>query len=85
MNESTDPQPAEPSPAADQTDEMTPEQLAEAKRYGRQGLVCDLADRALDIVYLGVAALVLARPIDAWLQTVPCSTAGGRCGWSCSF
>ncbi len=47
---------------------MTPEQLAEAKRYGRAQLRCDLADKALDLAYLAVAALLLARPIDAWLS-----------------
>jgi STE24 endopeptidase len=47
---------------------MTPDQLAEAKRYGRLGLACGLADRAIDVAYLGVMALLLARPIDVWLQ-----------------
>lgn len=65
MNESSDTQATEPAQTAT---EMTPDQLAEAKRYGRQSLVCDLVDRALDIVYLGIVALVAARPIDLWLQ-----------------
>ena len=51
--------------------ELAAGELAEAKRYGRQGLYCDLADRAQDLVYLGVMALLLARPIDAWLNTCP--------------
>ena len=46
---------------------MTPEQLAEAKRYGRAQLYCDLADKGLDLAYLAVAAFLLARPLEAWL------------------
>ena len=49
------------------TTEMTPEQLAETKRYGRQQLVCDLADRAVDLTYLAIAAFALAIPLDRWL------------------
>jgi len=48
---------------------MTAEQLAEAKQYGRLGLICTLVDRAIDLVFLAVMALVLARPIDAWLSS----------------
>ena len=54
-----------------ETAEMNASELAEAKRYGRQGLVCDLADRALDIAFLAVAAMLLARPIDVWLAGWP--------------
>ncbi len=50
---------------------MTGGELAEAKRYGRLELVCTLADKALDAAYLAVAAFLLARPIDGWLQTYP--------------
>lgn len=50
---------------------MTGGELAEAKRYGRLELVCTLVDKAIDVVYLAVAALLLARPLDAWLQTYP--------------
>ena len=46
---------------------MTPEQLAEAKEYGRASLYCDLADKALDVAYLSVTAFVLAVPLDAYL------------------
>lgn len=49
------------------SDEMTPDQLEEAKRYGRLELICDLADKALDVVVLGVIAFVFARPLDRWL------------------
>jgi len=54
-------------PPAD-AEKMTPDQLAEAKRYGRAQLRCDLADKALDLAYLAVAAFVLAGPLDAWLS-----------------
>ena len=47
---------------------MTPEELSEAKRYGRLELICTLADKAIDVAYLAVAAFVLARPVDAWLS-----------------
>jgi len=47
---------------------MTPEQLAEAKQYGRYSLACTLADKLLDLLYLTFAAVVLARPLDHWLM-----------------
>jgi len=47
---------------------MTPEQLAEAKQYGRYSLACTLADKVLDLLFLTFAAFVVARPLDAWLQ-----------------
>ena len=50
---------------------MTPDQLAEAKQYGRLELRCGLADKAIDLLFLAAAAILLARPLDAWLQTVP--------------
>ncbi len=56
--------------AADATG-MTGGELAEAKRYGRIELACALADKAIDIVYLAVAAFFLAQPLDDWLQTYP--------------
>jgi len=46
---------------------MTPDQLAEAKRYGRLELICGLADKGLDLLFLAVVAVVLARPLDDWL------------------
>ena len=49
---------------------MTPEQLAEARQYGRYSLACTLIDKLLDVAYLTVATFVLARPLDAWLQHV---------------
>jgi STE24 endopeptidase len=54
--------------AALQSAEMSVEELAEAKRYGRQSLVCALADKALDLAVMAVIALMLARPLDDWLQ-----------------
>lgn len=57
---------------ADRDDaEMTPEQRAEAKQYGRLELICTIADRLLDLTFLAVLALLLARPLDRWLQTFP--------------
>jgi STE24 endopeptidase len=71
----SDQQPAssDQQPPADSRGEagMTGGELAEAKRYGRLELVCTLADKALDAAYLAVAAFLLARPIDNWLQTYP--------------
>jgi STE24 endopeptidase len=46
---------------------MTPEQLAEAREYGRLELVCDLADKAIDLAYLSLFAFFAAIPIDNWL------------------
>ena len=43
---------------------MSGAELAEAKRYGRIELACTLADKALDLAYLAVAAFLLAKPID---------------------
>jgi STE24 endopeptidase len=47
---------------------MTPDELAEAKRYGRLELYCTLADKGIDITYLALAAFVFARPVDGWLN-----------------
>ncbi|MBN2021192.1 MAG: M48 family metallopeptidase [Pirellulales bacterium] len=74
MDELTGPLPGEGlvgAEAAGDTGELSPDELAEAKRYGRRGLACDLADRALDVAYLAVMALWAAPHIDAWLQTRP--------------
>ena len=60
---------------------MTPEQLAEAKQYGRYSLACTLADKVLDLLFLTFAAVVLARPLDAWLQQARRCWGGSRpCG-----
>jgi STE24 endopeptidase len=46
---------------------MTPEQLAEAREYGRLELICDLADKALDLAYLLAFTALVAVPLEAWL------------------
>jgi STE24 endopeptidase len=56
-------------PVAEQPAGLTEDEQAEARRYGRVSLALTLADMALDLVYLGVMALVFARPLDAWLKT----------------
>ena len=50
---------------------MSHSQQAEAKQYGRKQLICDLADKALDVVFLAVMALVVARPLDDGLSGMP--------------
>ncbi|MEX0587088.1 MAG: hypothetical protein WD176_10615, partial [Pirellulales bacterium] len=50
---------------------LTPDELAEAKRYARVGLICELADRLLDLVFLAVMAFVVARPLDERLAELP--------------
>lgn len=55
--------------------EMTTEQLAEAKEYGQRSLVCDLADKVLDVAFLTVMAFLVAVPLDAWLvESIPSFT-----------
>jgi STE24 endopeptidase len=49
--------------------QQTPAQREEARRYSRVSLRLTLADMAVDILFLGIIALVFARPIDAWLST----------------
>lgn len=53
--------------------ELEPEELAEARHYGRIQRKCLLADRGLDLLYWAVAALVLARPLEGLLA--------GGIGW----
>jgi len=55
----------------DDAEAMTPEELAEAKRYGRCDLACTIVDKVVDVAYLGVMALVVAWPLDAWLRGFP--------------
>lgn len=50
---------------------LSSENLAEAKHYGRLSLYCDLADRAIDLAYLAIAAVWLGRPLEAWLAAQP--------------
>src|SRR5690242_4878858 len=49
-------------------DEMTAEQLAEAKRYGKLRLGFELADKLLDVVLLAIIALMFARSLDSALE-----------------
>ncbi len=53
---------------SEQSDVLRPNELAEAKSYGKIGLYCMLADKALDVAFLSFAAFVLAIPLDAWLK-----------------
>ncbi len=53
----------------DNGSQTTADQLAEMKAYGRQRLVCHLIDLALDTTTLAVVALLLAKPLDQWLQS----------------
>ncbi len=46
---------------------MSPEQLAEAREYGRLELACELADKALDCVYLALFWLFLSPTIETRL------------------
>jgi STE24 endopeptidase len=48
-------------------DAVTPQEQAEARRYGRIHLRLSLVDMAVDVVFLGFMAFVFGRPIDAWL------------------
>jgi STE24 endopeptidase len=51
------------------SEEQTPEQRAEARRYSHISLACTLADMAIDLIYLGLMAFVFARPLDTWLSS----------------
>ena len=52
--------------------DITPAQLDEAKRYGRLELICDLADKAIDLAFLAVMAFVFAQALDNWLaESIP--------------
>lgn len=67
-NDAAETSPADAEPSADAPAEMTPEELAEAKQYSHERLICSLVDMGIDVVYLMVAAFLLARPLDAWLS-----------------
>ncbi len=47
--------------------DMTPEELDEARSYGRSQLVLTLADHAVDLVYLGLMTFVFAVPLANWI------------------
>ncbi len=62
-------EPAEPGAGDESGSEpMSVEQQAEARAYNHLKLLCGLADTALDIVFLAVMAVWLARPLDVWLE-----------------
>jgi STE24 endopeptidase len=65
------------SPREASAGDLSAAERAEARRYGRVSLVLALADMALDVIYLGIMALVFARPIDAWLASFE-MFAGGK-------
>ncbi|MDH3719079.1 MAG: M48 family metalloprotease, partial [Planctomycetota bacterium] len=50
---------------------MTPQQLAEAKQYGRIELTCDLVGRAIDLVFLVVLAFALGGPAGWLISWLP--------------
>jgi STE24 endopeptidase len=69
---SSDTQSAGSSTSAEPIDlsqEQTPAQREEARRYGRIHLALTIADMVVDVVYLGLMAFVFGPPIDAWLAT----------------
>jgi len=49
--------------------QATAEERSEMKAYGRQKLICLLADTALDVATLAVIAFVLAKPLDQCLKS----------------
>ncbi len=59
------PGPAESNPLVG--GEQSAAELREAKQYGQRQLACGLIDKALDVGFLTVMALVLARPVTLWL------------------
>ncbi len=59
------PTPQRPSPVSEA--ELQPEELAEARQYGRIQRKCLLADRAMDLLYWAIAALLLSRPLESFL------------------
>lgn len=61
------PQDETQSATTGEADELSPEQQAEAKQYGRAQLRVELLDKAVDLVYLSVVALFFAPTWDAWL------------------
>ena len=50
---------------------LTPGQLAEAQRYARLDLICDLTTRVVDLTFLVVLAFVLGGPHGWLMQHVP--------------
>ena len=63
-------EPANVPPPSVAVHDLSPEQLVEARRYGQLSLVCDLVDTAVDLAFLAVMTFCVARPLDAWLQSL---------------
>lgn len=59
---------SESSPTT-QPDQLTAEQLAEARAYHRRKLLGSLADTAVSVLLLTALAVWWARPLDDWLAT----------------
>lgn len=53
------------------SNEMTPEELAEAQEYGRVELRCTVADRVIDLVFLLVATFVISVPLSNAMDRCP--------------
>lgn len=49
-------------------DQMRPDELAEAKRYGNWKLWLGIAERAIDLGLVAAFAFSWANPLDAWLE-----------------
>ncbi len=50
--------------------ELTPEELAENRRYGQIQLLCDLADRAIDLAFLALMAFLVAPHIRVAMDDI---------------
>lgn len=59
---------------------MTPEQLAENRKYNRIDLRCALLDRAVDFIFTGLAAFLFAEPLTSWLISVFPTLGGPEAG-----
>jgi STE24 endopeptidase len=74
QNNTNDPSCSEENLATDSpvlAGEMTGAELNEAREYGRKGLRLSLLDRSVDLVYLGLAAFLLAVPLNNWFMGCP--------------
>ena len=54
-----------------ESNEMTPEELAEAQEYGRIELRCTILDLMIDLAYLAVATFLIAVPLSAAMDRCP--------------
>ncbi|NUQ61898.1 MAG: M48 family metallopeptidase [Pirellulales bacterium] len=54
--------------ARDDSSELSPKELAEARQYGHLSLKSNLMDKGLDFLYLFLMATLFARPINQWLS-----------------